>query len=92
MPPKKRKIKVVYKKLGRSGAWGQAGDHIEIDPRIRGKKHLEILIHEGLHVLLPILSEEAVTDIAIILTNTIWEEHYRRIDNSNETPLQDGKK
>ena len=45
--PVKRKIKVVYKKLGRSSAWGQASDFIEIDPRARGKKHLEVILHEG---------------------------------------------
>ena len=90
--PVKRKIKVVYKKLGRSSAWGQASDFIEIDPRARGKKHLEVILHEGVHVLLPVLSEDAVEGIAILLANTLWEDGYRKVDNSNEIPLQDGLK
>ena len=90
--PTKRKIKVVHKKLGRQKAWGQAADYIEIDSRANGKKHLEILVHEAIHILIPILSEDAVTGMGVILANTIWDERYRRVDNSNEIPLQDGLK
>jgi hypothetical protein len=88
----KKKIKVVYKKLGRSSAWGQAAKFIEIDPRATGKKQLEILLHEGLHVVFPDLSEEAVVNAAVLLTNTLWSEDFRRVDNRNSIPLQDGSK
>jgi len=74
-----KKIKVIYKKLGKEKVYGFAnlGDNeIEIDARLKGKKHLEIMLHECLHILYPEAEEE--------------EEHYRRVDNNNSTPLQDG--
>lgn len=92
--PKRRRIKVVYKKLGRANAWGLADDTnrvVELDERLKGKKHLEILTHEVIHLLLPDASEEEVEEISINLTNILWKEGYRRIDNSAEDPLQDGR-
>jgi len=92
--PKRRRIKVVYKKLGRANAWGLADDTnrvVELDERLKGKKHLEILAHEVIHLLLPEASEEEVEEISINLTNILWKEGYRRIDNSAEDPLQDGR-
>lgn len=92
--PKRRRIKVVYKKLGRANAWGLADDTnrvVELDERLKGKKHLEILTHEVIHLLLPDASEEEVEEISINLTNILWREGYRRIDNSAEDPLQDGR-
>lgn len=90
MPRKSNKIKLVYRKLGRERAYGQADDFIELDPRLKGKKHLEILNHEAFHVLFPHLTEEEVIKKSIILTNTLWGEGYRRIDNDTSHPLQDG--
>lgn len=89
-----RKIKVVYKKLGREKIWGQADDYIEIDPRLigTGVKHLEVLVHEALHVCFPDMSEEAIEKAGVRISKTLWSEHYRRVDNSKSTiPLQDGK-
>jgi hypothetical protein len=89
----RRKIKVVYQKLGRERAYGIADDDtVYVDPRLTGKKQLEIIVHESLHVLWPEADEEEIERKAIILTNTLWYEHYRRVDNSNKIPLQDGKK
>jgi hypothetical protein len=88
----KRRIKVVYRKLGREKIWGQAEDHIEMDERLMGKKHLEILIHEALHVCFPSLSEDDVVRAGVLMANTLWHEQYRRVDNSNYFALQDGKK
>jgi len=85
------RIKVVYKKLGRERVWGHADEYpLVIDARLKGKKHLEILTHESLHYLFPNASEDEITKKAIMLTNTLWHEHYRRVDDSNEIPLQDG--
>ena len=88
------KIKgVVYKKLLRRNAVGLVegdDDVIYIDPRLRGKKHLEILLHEALHVLYPAASEEEVIENSIELTKLLWKQHYRRIDNDRSQPLQDG--
>lgn len=87
------KIKVKYLKLGKTKAWGRAhhnGNIIELDERLKGKKHLEIITHEALHLLFPSLSEENVIKKSVCLTNLLWNEGYRRTDNSNNEPLQDG--
>jgi hypothetical protein len=86
-----RKIKVVYKKLLREKSWGIAyDDYIEIDPRLRGKKHLEIMLHELLHVVCPELSEEQVIRKSVLMANTLWGDGYRRCDHDESQPLQDG--
>jgi hypothetical protein len=88
------KIKIVYKKLGREQAHGIAESDgiVYIDPRLKGKKHLEILLHECLHILNPQDTEEAIIDKSVTLCKLLWKEGYRRVDNSNDVPLQDGSK
>lgn len=88
---KPRKIKVEYKKLAKNWGWCHF-THIELDTRLKGKKHLEILIHEALHFLFPAAEEEEIEEKSIRLTNTLWHEGYRRIDNDTSEELQDGKK
>lgn len=86
-----KKIKVIYKRLKK--VWGYANmeeGSIEIDNRAKGKKHLEIVLHEMTHILWPDETEEEVERKSIIMTNTLWQEKYRRIDDANHTPLQDG--
>jgi len=83
-------IEVKYKKLGRQKAYGIADEHITLDTRLKGKKHLEILIHEALHILFPKLSEDDVVTKSILLTNLLWSESYRKTDLDNSQPLQDG--
>ena len=83
-------IEVKYKKLGRQKAYGIADEHIILDTRLKGKKHLEILIHEALHIIFPELSEEEVVEKSILLTNLLWSESYRKTDLDNSQPLQDG--
>jgi hypothetical protein len=85
-------IKVKYAKLGKQKAWGIAHgrDYIEIDERLKGRKHLEILLHECLHIILPQLEEEEVIKHSVILTNTLWRESYRRVEDHENMPLQDG--
>lgn len=91
--PRQRRIKIVYKKLGREGVWGHADNYpLEIDSRASGKKHLELVLHECLHYLYPHATEEEVTTKAVQLTNTLWHEGYRRVDNTNKIRLQDGSK
>ena len=86
------KIKIIYKKLGREQAHGIAESDgiIYLDPRLRGKKHLEILLHELGHLLDTKDSEETVIKKSIAYTKILWQEGYRRIDDTNDTPLQDG--
>ena len=85
------KIKIIYKKLGREQAHGIAESDgiIYLDPRLKGKKHLEILIHEALHILNPTDSELAIIKKSITLTKVLWKEGYRRVDDTNDEPLQD---
>lgn len=88
-----KRFKIKYKRLKR--VWGYADmDNriIEIDNRVRGKKHLEICVHEAMHLLFPELSEEEVVRTSIYITNTLWYEKYRRVDDNNHLPLQDGTK
>lgn len=94
MPAKPRRLTVKYEKLGRSRTWGLCHEELplRIDERAKGKKHLEILLHEALHFLYPNRSEKEITKESIILCNTLWHEGYRRTDNCNDEPLQDGKK
>lgn len=92
---KQKRFKVSYKKLGKQNVWGLAdldNNTIEIDLRAKGKKHFEILNHEVLHLLFPKLSEGQIIEKSILLTNTLWHEGYRRIDNHVGDPLQDGSK
>lgn len=90
---KSNKIKIIYKKLGRERAYGLADtDEVIIDSRLKGKKHLEIMLHECLHYLYPEASEEEVVEKSIKLTKTLWHDGYRKVDNHDHDKLQDGTK
>ena len=88
------KIKVIYKKLGREQAHGIAESDgiIYIDPRLKGRKKLEIVIHECWHILYGEASEEEVIEKSVILTKLLWNLGYRQVDNSKHLPLQVGSK
>jgi hypothetical protein len=88
------RIKIIYRKLGKEQAYGIASSDgiIEIDSRLKSKKHLEVLIHEVMHLLQPEDSEEEIVEKSITLTKILWKENYRRIDQSDHEPLQDGTK
>ena len=88
------KIKIIHKKLGREQAYGIAESDgiIYIDQRLKGKKHLEIVIHEVEHLLNPMDDEEMIIEKSVTLCKVLWNLGYRRIDNSNDVPLQDGSK
>jgi hypothetical protein len=88
------KIKIIYKKLGREQAHGIAESDgvIYIDPRLKGRKLLEIYIHETMHILNPEDSEEQIVDKSVTLTKMLWKLGYRQVDNSKHLPLQDGSK
>ena len=70
------KIKIVYKKLGREQAHGIAESDgiVYLDSRLKGKKHLEILLHECLHILNPEDSEEAIIDKSVTLCKLLWKQ------------------
>ncbi|HUS01669.1 MAG TPA: hypothetical protein VMY77_08075 [Chitinophagaceae bacterium] len=74
---------VVTRKLGREKLWGQAHmdeNIIELDPRLDRKKHLEILIHEALHLLNCEWSETRVINQSKKLANVLWKQGYRKCD------------
>jgi len=87
-----KRIKVKYRKLGKYYGLAHSTDFIEVDERIKGKKHLEILLHESLHIIFPSLDEDEIIAKSVILTNTLWHEKYRRIEDQADVPLQDGSK
>lgn len=86
-----KKIKVVYRKLGKERVWGwsHSAGFIELDPRLKGKKHLEMILHECLHYLNPLDSENDIIKKSILIANTMWEDGYRKCDHDTSMPLQD---
>ena len=86
------KIKIIYRKLGKEQAYGISSSDgvIEIDERLKGKKHCEILIHEILHLLNPKDDEKTIIRKSVTLTKVLWSEGYRKIDDTIDLPLQDG--
>ena len=88
------KIKIIHKKLGREKSHGLADSDgiIYIDPRLKGKKALEIYIHEISHLLNPEDSEDGTVEKSVTLCKLLWRLGYRKVDNTNDTPLQDGTK
>lgn len=87
------KIKVIYKKLGREKLWGEANfcdNTVVLDSRLKGRKAMEILIHECSHLLLPEAEEDEIVRISTALTKVLWKENYRRIESDDNIPLQDG--
>lgn len=98
MSPMARSVKVVWRKLGREVAWGQAHfdaarPMIEIDPRLGAKRQLEVLCHEALHLSLfpgDVTPEtEKVVDAAgKQLCDILWRQNYRRVmlDKNTKPP------
>ena len=86
------RIKIINRKLGKEQAYGISSSDgvIEIDERLKGKKMMEILIHEILHLLNPKDDEKTIIRKSVTLTKILWNEGYRRVDDSNDEPLQDG--
>ena len=79
---KHKTAKVVWRKLGKERAWGQAtiGENlIEIDPRLGAKRQLEVLCHEQIHLTFPHLSEADVDRAGKDLAAVLWSQDYRRV-------------
>ena len=82
MSRRKSKVKVVWRKLGKEKAWGQAtiGENlIEIDPRLGAKRQLEVLCHEQVHLTFPELSEKDVDRAGKDLAAILWAQNYRKV-------------
>jgi len=84
MSTRKRKpaVKVIWRKLGKERAWGQAtiGENlIEIDPRLGAKRQLEVLCHEQVHLTFPSLPEADVDRAGKDLARLLWQQNYRKV-------------
>ena len=82
MSQKRKRVKVIWRKLGKEKAWGQAtvGENlIEIDPRLGAKRQLEVLCHEQIHLTFPELSEAQVDRAGKDLSDVLWNQDYRRV-------------
>jgi hypothetical protein len=86
------RIKIIYLKLGKEQAYGISyrDGVIEIDERLKGKKMMDILIHDILHLLNPKDDEKTIIRKSVTLTKVLWIEGYRKIDDTIDLPLQDG--
>ena len=76
------KINVIERKLGREKAWGLAWESdkkIEIDVNQPPKEHLNTVIHECLHIVLPELTEKEVIKYSNTIAGVLWKMKYRRI-------------
>lgn len=79
---KPKLVKVVWRKLGRERAWGQATigeDLIEVDPRLGAKRQLEVLCHEQVHLTFPDMPEAQVDRAGKDLARMLWAQDYRRV-------------
>ena len=79
---KRKSVKVVWRKLGREQAWGQAtlGEGlIEIDPRLGAKRQLEVLCHEQVHLTFPEMSEADVDRAGKDIARLLWAQNYRKV-------------
>jgi len=82
MSRRKSKVKVVWRKLGKEKAWGQAtiGEGlVEVDPRLGAKRQLEVLIHEVTHLCHPEMTEAEVDRTGKMIARVLWSENYRRV-------------
>lgn len=74
-------ITIEEKKLGREKMHGYTfKDKIVLDPRLKPKKHFEIIIHEMVHNIYPEMSETRVTKSSRKLARFLWAYGFRRVD------------
>jgi hypothetical protein len=96
MSKRPRKVKVVWRPLGKEQAWGTAtvpGDPqhptVEIDPRLSPRRELETLTHESLHLAFPEMSEKEVDRAGKVVSKVLWQENYRRVlQGKHTTPVR----
>lgn len=91
--PKRRYIRVNYIDLRHLDRHGQTSANgkleIDVEKKLRGKRLLEIIIHESMHELAPGMTEEEVSYNAATLARTLWREGWRKVDNHDEYLMQD---
>jgi len=76
-----KRVKVIHGKFGRERAWGMAEGHtIWLDKRLRGRRRLEITLHELVHLLYPEETEENVDAAGKLLSKVLWKEGWRKVE------------
>jgi hypothetical protein len=95
MPRKKaKKVKVIWRPLGKERAWGQATTDaarpvIEVDPRLSPRRELEVLVHEAIHICWPDKNEKDVDRAGKVISAVLWQENYRRVlQGKHTTPVR----
>jgi hypothetical protein len=81
---KKKPIKIVHAKIGRSKAVGMAfteDRHIILDIRLKGFDYLETAIHEIIHCQNPKWNEITVLARAKEMAELLWNLGFRQVDN-----------
>jgi len=72
--------KVVYKRLRTYWGWAHIAENkIELYHKLKGKKHLEILIHEKMHLLFPDYDEKSIVRMSKDFSKFLWDQGYRRL-------------
>lgn len=83
MSKKKTEIKIIYSRLGNYKADGLAWSDdrtIAIDSRLKGKRHLETVIHEIMHIQNPKWPEIMVEGKAKEIADILWDLNWRQCD------------
>ncbi len=76
---KRKKTKVVYKDLKKYWGWADVDKNvIELSKNMTGRRHLDIILHESIHLMLPSLDEDFVKEKAKWLRDILWEDGYRK--------------
>lgn len=55
---------------------------VVLDARLTGRRHLDTLVHELVHVAFPDLSETGTNEVTRLLVTHLWKQQYRRLDTS----------
>lgn len=79
---KSTNTKVTHRKLGREKVWGLAHlsfNHIELDSRLTGRRHLLYLVHEFMHIIEPEWSETKIKKVSTKVTDLLWNQKYRKV-------------
>lgn len=74
---------IKHKKIGRHKAVGLAykeTGEIVIDSRMKGFNHLNVVLHEALHIQNPRWAEAKVEGHSLELANILWDLGYRKVD------------
>jgi hypothetical protein len=76
--------KTVYRKMGKHQAFAMfVNNEIHIDTKFKGKKELELHLHELTHYARPDFTEDEVRELSRKFTDYLWREGYRKADNED---------